>query len=59
MKYYLIEPEVAGGIGERIKYLFVDGVNFEMCVGDSTEKTPVLVAIGVSESGRRARCRTA
>ena len=38
---------------EPIKYLFVDGVNFDMRVGDSIEKTPVLVAIGVTESGRR------
>jgi len=35
---------------EPIKYLFVDGVNFDMRVGDSIEKTPVLVAIGVTES---------
>jgi putative transposase len=38
---------------EEIKYLFVDGVNFDMRVGDSIEKTPVLVAIGVTESGQR------
>jgi putative transposase len=38
---------------EKIKYLFLDGVNFDMRVGDSIEKTPVLVAIGVNESGQR------
>ena len=38
---------------EQIKYLFVDGVNFDMRIGDSIEKTPVLVAIGVTESGQR------
>jgi len=38
---------------EQIKYLFVDGVNFDMRVGDSIERTPVLVAIGVTESGQR------
>ena len=38
---------------EPMKYLFVDGVNFDMRIGDSIEKTPVLVAIGVTESGQR------
>lgn len=38
---------------ERIKYLFVDGVNFDMRMGDTIEKVPVLVAIGVSETGYR------
>ncbi len=38
---------------EKIKYLFLDGVNFDMRVGDSIEKTPVLAAIGVTETGRR------
>ena len=38
---------------EPIQYIFVDGVNFEMRMGDSIEKTPVLVAIGVTESGHR------
>jgi putative transposase len=37
--------------GESIKYIFVDGVNFEMRIGDSVETVPVLVAIGVTESG--------
>ncbi len=38
---------------EHIKYLFVDGVDFDMRIGNSIEKTPVLVAIGVTESGQR------
>ncbi len=38
---------------DEIKYLFLDGVNFDMRVGDSIEKTPVLVAIGVTEAGQR------
>ncbi len=38
---------------EQIKYLFLDGVNFDMRVGDSIEKTPVLVAIGITETGQR------
>jgi len=38
---------------EPIKYIFVDGVNFDMRMGDSIEKIAVLVAIGVTESGRR------
>ncbi len=38
---------------EKIKYLFVDGVNFDIRVGDSVEKTPVLAAIGVTETGWR------
>jgi putative transposase len=29
---------------ERIKYIFVDGVNFEMRMGNTIEKVPVLVA---------------
>lgn len=39
--------------GEPIKYLFIDGVNFSMRVGDSVEKVPVLVVIGVTEQGCR------
>lgn len=35
---------------KRIKYLFLDGVNFEMRVGGSVEKVPVLVAIGVTDN---------
>lgn len=38
---------------EQIKYIFVDGVNFDMRTGDTIEKVPVLVAIGVSEAGHR------
>lgn len=38
---------------EQIKYIFVDGVNFDMRTGDTIEKVPVLVAIGVSETGHR------
>jgi putative transposase len=38
---------------EQIKYLFVDGVNFDMRMGDTVAKVPVLVAIGVSETGHR------
>jgi putative transposase len=38
---------------EPVKYIFVDGVNFEMRMGDSIEKVPVLVAIGVTETGHR------
>lgn len=38
---------------EPIKYIFVDGVNFDMRMGDSVEVVPVLVAIGVTESGAR------
>lgn len=38
---------------EPIKYIFVDGVNFDMRMGDSIEKIAVLVAIGVTESGAR------
>lgn len=36
---------------EKIKYIFVDGVNFEMRIDGSIENTPVLVAIGVEEEG--------
>jgi len=38
---------------EPIKYIFVDGVNFDMRMGNSIEKVAVLVAIGVTESGVR------
>jgi len=31
---------------EKIKYLFIDGVNFKMRVTDSVENVPVLVVIG-------------
>jgi putative transposase len=39
--------------GEAIKYLFLDGVNFRMRVGRDVDLTPVLVAIGVTETGHR------
>jgi putative transposase len=34
-----------------IKYLIVDGVSFDMRIDGSVEKVPVLVAIGVTETG--------
>ena len=37
--------------GEKIKYIFVDGVIFKMRLEGSVEKVPVLVAIGVTEGG--------
>ncbi|HDY70568.1 MAG TPA: IS256 family transposase [Nitrospirae bacterium] len=37
--------------GEKIKYLFVDGVIFKMRVEGTIENVPVLVAIGVREDG--------
>ncbi len=36
---------------EDIKYMFIDGINFDMRVGDSIEKVPVLAVIGVRENG--------
>ena len=36
-----------------IKYIFADGVNFHMRVGRSVEIVPVLVAIGITESGQK------
>jgi len=36
-----------------IKYLFVDGVNFNMRVKNSIELVPVLVAIGVTDVGHK------
>ena len=38
---------------EPIKYVFLDGVNFDMRIGGSIEKVPVLVAIGVTETGHK------
>ena len=38
---------------EPIKYMFLDGVNFDMRIGGSVEKVPVLVAIGVTETGHK------
>jgi putative transposase len=37
----------------RFKYLFCDGVYFEMRVARSIEKAPVLVVIGVAEDGQK------
>ncbi len=37
--------------GEKIKYLFVDGVIFKMRIEGTIENVPVLVAIGVTEEG--------
>lgn len=37
---------------ELVKYLFIDGVNFHMRVERSIEIVPVLVAIGVTETGQ-------
>jgi putative transposase len=39
--------------GGPIKYLFLDGVNFDMRIDGSIEKVPVLVAIGVTETGHK------
>jgi len=38
---------------EPVKYVFIDGVNFRMRIGRDVELTPVLVAIGVTETGHR------
>lgn len=38
---------------ESIKYLFVDGVSFPMRIDGSIERVPVLVAIGVTETGQK------
>ncbi len=38
---------------ERIKYIFIDGVNFPMRYCQSVEVTPVLAAVGVNETGHR------
>jgi transposase-like protein len=38
---------------ERIKYVFLDGVNFRMRIAGSIERVPVLVAIGVREDGTK------
>lgn len=38
---------------EGIKYLFLDGVNFDMRIGEGVEKVSVLVAIGVTEAGQK------
>lgn len=38
---------------ESYKYLFVDGVTFAMRIDGSIERVPVLVAVGVTETGHR------
>jgi putative transposase len=38
---------------ERIKYIFVDGVIFKMRLKWSVENVPVLVAIGITETGTK------
>jgi putative transposase len=38
---------------EKIKYLFLDGVNFDIRIDGSIEKVPVLVAIGVREDNQK------
>ena len=38
---------------ECVDYMFIDGVNFHMRVNRDIELVPVLVAIGVTEAGRR------
>ena len=38
---------------ETIKYLFIDGVHFNMRVTTGIENVPVLVAIGVTEAGHK------
>ncbi len=38
---------------ERIKYVFLDGVNFRMRIAGGIERVPVLVAIGVREDGTK------
>ncbi len=38
---------------EKIQYLFVDGVNFDMRIGGAVEKVSVLVVIDVNDQGVR------
>lgn len=38
---------------ESITYLFVDGVTFDMRIGGHVEPVPVLVAIGVTDTGHK------
>jgi len=38
---------------ESFKYIFVDGVCFDMRIGKSIESVPVLVAIGVKKTGQK------
>ena len=37
----------------EIKYIFMDGVNFDVRVEDSIEKVPMLIVIGVTETNQR------
>lgn len=39
--------------GHEIHYMYIDGVNFDVRVGNTVEKIPVLVAIGVNDAGHR------
>jgi len=38
---------------EKIKYLFIDGVNFRIGIAGSIELVPALVAIGAREDGTK------
>ena len=38
---------------DSIKYMFIDGVCFDMRIGKSIETVPVLVAIGVKKTGQK------
>jgi putative transposase len=38
---------------EKIKYLFMDGVNFRMRIKDKIDPVPVLVCIGIREDGTK------
>jgi len=38
---------------ETIRYIFVDGVNFDMRIDRGIEKVPVLVAVGVTKEGQK------
>lgn len=38
---------------ELVKYMYVDGVNFDMRIGGSVEKVAGIVAIGVTEGGQK------
>ena len=40
--------------GEAIKYMFVDGTLFSMRLAGSVDKVPVLVVVGVTQSGYRS-----
>ena len=38
---------------KKIRYIFLDGVTFDMRIDGSIEKVPVLVDIGVTEKGQK------